>query len=164
MEKLGLNFPLLLFQLINFGILVAVLYSLLYKPITNMLRERTERIESSIKESDQVKQQLARAKQDYDTRMAEAKQEAAGILAQAQQRAKAQEAEIVTQARQDAERIRAEARVQAEREHDQMMRDAKSQLTELVVLATRQVLQSEMQTQGHEKLIDSVLADLARQN
>jgi hypothetical protein len=51
---------------------------------------------------EQVKEQLARANQDYDAKLAQAHQKAAAILEQAQERAKAQEAEIVAQARQEA--------------------------------------------------------------
>ena len=40
MEKLGINLGLLISQAINFGLLVALLYLLLYKPVLKMLDER----------------------------------------------------------------------------------------------------------------------------
>ena len=45
-------------------------------------------IQDSLKDADQVKEQLARANQDYDDKLAQARQEAAAILAQAQERGK----------------------------------------------------------------------------
>lgn len=105
MEKLGINFGLLIAQLVNVILIVWLLTMLLYKPVLNMLNERTRRIQESLKEADQVKEQLARANQDYDAKLAQARQEAAGILSQAQERAKLQEQEIVAQARQEADRI-----------------------------------------------------------
>jgi F-type H+-transporting ATPase subunit b len=164
MEQLGINGPLLLFQLINFGAIVAVLSALLYKPVRNMLNERTERIEQSIRESEQVKQQLANAKRDYDAEIAKARQEAATILAQARDRAKAQEAEIVAQAREEADRIREDGRIQASRERDQMLREIKGQLAELVTMTATQVLQAELASKGHDRLIDEALAELGKQN
>lgn len=164
MEKLGLNLPLLLFQLINFGILVAVLSSLLYTRIRDMLQERTERIEQSLKDSDQVKQQLANAKRDYDTEVAKARQEAQSIINQARERAKVQEAEIIAQARQDADALRADARDQAQRERDQMIREVRVQLAQVVKEAASQVLQAELQAKGHDELIDRTLAQLERRN
>ncbi len=164
MEALGINFNLFLSQVINFGVVVGALFYLLYKPTLKMLRSRTERIEQSLKDADQVQQQLANAKSDYDAEIARARQEAANILSQAQERAKTQEAEIIAQARQESERIRNEARDQAQQERDQMLREVKAQVAELVTMTASRVLQAELSAKGHDKLIDESLESLGRQN
>ena len=74
MEKLGINFGLLIAQLVNVILIVWLLTMLLYKPVLNMLNERTRRIQESLKEADQVKEQLARANQDYDAKLAQSRQ------------------------------------------------------------------------------------------
>ncbi|HEX5688544.1 MAG TPA: ATP F0F1 synthase subunit B, partial [Roseiflexaceae bacterium] len=94
---------------------------------------------------------------------ARARQEAAGILAQAQERAKAQEAELVAQARQEADRIRSEAREQAVQERDQLLRDLKNQVADLVTMTATRVLGEELKS-NHDKLIEESLASLGRQN
>lgn len=163
MEKLGINFGLLIAQLVNVVVLVILLSMLLYKPVLNMLNERTRRIQESLREADQVKEQLARANQDYDAKLAQARQEAAGILAQAQDRAKVQEQEIVAQARQEADRIRGEARKQAEQERDQLLGELKNQMADLVTATATRVLGEELKS-NHDKLIAESLASLGRQN
>lgn len=163
MEQLGLSLPKLIYQLVNFGVMAVILYVLLYKRVLNMLRERTERIEESLRDAEQVKEQLANARRDYDAEIARARQEAAEILAQAQERAKVQEQEIIAQARQEAERIRADARAQAEQERDQMLRDLKDQMAELVTLTAARVLGEELKA-NHERLIEESLASLGRRN
>jgi F-type H+-transporting ATPase subunit b len=162
-EKLGINFGLLVAQLFNVILIVTLLTMFLYRPVLNMLNERTRRIQDSLKDAEQVKEQLARANQDYDAKLAQARQEAAAILAQAQERAKGQEAEIVAQARQEAERIRAEAREQAEQERDRLLRDLKGQMAELVTLTASRVLGEELKS-NHDRLIEESLASLGRQN
>ncbi len=164
MEALGFNLFLFLSQLINFGIMIFILHTLLYKRVRDMLQKRTERIEQSLKEADQVKENLAKAKSDYEKEMARARQEAAQVVSQAQDRAKAQEEEIVAQARQEAERIRAEGREQAQRERDQLMSEVKDQLADLVVQTARQVLQEEVSAQKHTQLIEQSLEALSRKN
>lgn len=164
MEALGINLPLFLAQLINFGVVLWLLWTLLYKPVTKMLNDRTARIESSLREADQVKQQLANARRDYDAEIARARQEAAGIVAQAQDRAKAQEAEILSQARKEADSIRERARTEALGERDQMLRDAKNQIAELVTLTASRVLDAELKAGGHDRLIAESLAALDRRN
>jgi F-type H+-transporting ATPase subunit b len=162
-EKLGINWGLLVAQLFNVVLIVWLLTMFLYRPVLNMLNERTRRIQDSLKEAEQVKEQLARANQDYDAKLAQARQEAAAILAQAQERAKAQEAEIVAQARQEAERVRAEAREQASQERDRLLRDLKGQMAELVTLTASRVLGEELKA-NHDRLIEESLASLGRQN
>ncbi|MFQ3663774.1 MAG: F0F1 ATP synthase subunit B [Chloroflexaceae bacterium] len=164
MEALGINLNLFLAQLINFGVIVGLLWVLLYKPVQKILNERTSRIEASLREADQVRQQLASARRDYEAEIARARKEAAEIVAQAQERAKAQEAEILKQARSEADRIREEARVQAEQERSQMLREAKDEIVELVTLTATRVLNAELKATGHDKLIEESLAALGRQN
>jgi F-type H+-transporting ATPase subunit b len=55
-------------------------------------------------------------------------------------------------------------REQAQQERDQMLREVKSQLAELVTLTATRVLQSELESTGHDKLIQESLESLGRQN
>ncbi|MBO9383099.1 MAG: F0F1 ATP synthase subunit B, partial [Roseiflexus sp.] len=121
MEKLGINWGLLIAQLINVIFVVWLLTTFLYRPILNMLNQRTSRIQEGLQDAEKVKEQLANAKRDYDAELAKARQEAAAILAQAQERARAQAAEIIAQAHRDAEKIRSDALAQAEQERLRML-------------------------------------------
>ncbi|HJZ48482.1 MAG TPA: F0F1 ATP synthase subunit B [Roseiflexaceae bacterium] len=163
MEKLGINWGLLIAQIFNVILLVWLLTRYLYRPVLNMLNERTRRIQESLREAELVKEQLARANEDYDQRLAQARQEAAAILAQAQDRARLQEAEIIAQARQEADRIRSDAREQAIQERDQLMRDLKAQMADLVTATASRVLGAELKS-NHDQLIEESLASLGRQN
>jgi F-type H+-transporting ATPase subunit b len=162
-ERLGINWPLLIAQLVNVILLVWLLQTFVFKPILNMLNERTRRIQEGLGESDKIKEQLASAKRDYDAELMKARQEAAGIVAQAQERARSQEQEIIAQARQEAERIRADAREQAGREREQMVSDLKDQVAGLVTMTASKVLGAELK-QNHDRLIEESLASLGRQN
>lgn len=164
MEQLGINWGLLIAQIVNVVLLVWLLTRFLYTPILNMLNERTRRIQESLREADQVKEQLANAKRDYDAEIAKARQEAAGILAQAQERARVQASEIVAQARQEADRTRAEAREQAMQEREQILREVKGQVAELVTLTATKVLGAELSAKGHDQLIAESLSQLDRRN
>ncbi len=99
MDKLGVDLPLLLSQLLNFALLAFILSSLLYEPILKALNTRTARIRESLENAEKVKQQLQRAEADYDSKLGEARREAQTILSQAQERARLQEQEMLTEAR-----------------------------------------------------------------
>ena len=137
MEKLGINWGLLIAQIFNVVLLVWLLTRFLYRPVLNILNERTRRIQESLKETEQVKEQLARANQDYDQKLA--------------------------QARQEADRIRSDAREQAVQERDGLMRDLKNQMADLVTVTASRVLGAELKS-NHDQLIEESLASLGRQN
>ncbi len=164
MDKLGINWGLLIAQIFNVAFLVWLLGQFLFKPVLNMLSERTRRVQESLKEAEQVKQQLANAQRDYQAELTKARKEGAALVVQAQERAKAQEAEILAQARREAERLREEARGQAIQERDQLLREAKGQIAELVTITASKVLVAELQAKGHDKLIADSLAALGRRN
>ncbi|WP_448542560.1 F0F1 ATP synthase subunit B [Roseiflexus sp.] len=163
MEKLGINWGLLIAQLINVIFVVWLLTTFLYRPILNMLNQRTSRIQEGLQDAEKVKEQLANAKRDYDAELAKARQEAAGILAQAQERARAQAAEIIAQAHRDAEKIKSDALAQAEQERLRMLGELKDRMAELVVLTAERVLGEELKT-NHDRLIEESLAELGKYN
>jgi len=54
-EGLGINLPTLLAQIINFAILLGLLYLVAYKPIMRMLDERSRRVKESIEQTELIK-------------------------------------------------------------------------------------------------------------
>lgn len=162
MEALGIDLGAFVFYAINFLLLLFLLQQFLFKPVLAALHNRETRIRESIENAEQVKQQLARAQQDYDTRLNEARQEAGRIIAQAQDRAQVSAQEIVSQARSEAERIQVEAREQAQQERDQLLRGLQSQLSNLVIQTASTVVGQELKGNGHDRLIQQSIADLGR--
>lgn len=163
MEGLGINWGVLIANILNLGLMVWLLTALLYRPVLRILNERTERIQTSLREAEQVKTQLARAQTDYEAELMRGRQEAAQIVAQANERAKGQEVEILAQARIEADRIRSEARVQSLQERDQLLSDLKGQMARLITATAEKVIGAELKT-NPDRLIDESLAQLGRQN
>jgi F-type H+-transporting ATPase subunit b len=162
-ERLGINWPLLIAQIFNVALVVWLVRSFLMTPILNMLNERTKRIQDSLAEADRMKAQVADSRKAYESELAKARTEAAGVLAQAQERAKSQEAEIIAQARNEAERIKAEAREAAAQERERQIGELKGQMAQLVTATASKVLSAELK-QNHDTLIAESLASFGRKN
>jgi F-type H+-transporting ATPase subunit b len=162
MGKLGINPYLLIAQIINFGLLAFLLSRLLYRPVLNALQNRTTRIQESIENAEQVKQQLARAQQDYDAQLGRARQEAGQIIAQANERAQVQAREVLANAQAEAARIKAEAQQQAQLEREQLLRGLQGQLANLVTQTASTVIGQELRDGGHDRLIQQSISDLGR--
>jgi F-type H+-transporting ATPase subunit b len=161
-DALGIDFGSFFWYLVNFVLLLFLLQQLLYRPVLNVMQARETQIRESLENAEQVKQQLARAQQDYDARLAEARQEAARIVGQANERAQVSANEIVNQARSDAERIQTETRQQSQQERDQLLRGLQGQLSNLVIQTASTVVGQELKGNGHDRLIQDAIADLGR--
>jgi F-type H+-transporting ATPase subunit b len=57
LTTLGIDWQLLLVQLLNFGILIVVLSVLLYRPVIRMIDDRRERIRKSMEDTKVIENQ-----------------------------------------------------------------------------------------------------------
>ena len=164
MEALGINVAGLLTQLVSFSLLVALLWVLLYKPVTRALDERSRRIRESLETADRVRQEAAESHAAMEQQNAEAREEGQRLIAQAREVADRFREEEISKARQDieAERARAEANIQ--RERDAAIEDLRREFAGLAIAAAERVIERSMNEDDHKALIESVLEQGARAN
>lgn len=89
-------------QLVNFGILVLVLNTFLYKPIRKILSERRQAIESARGTTESVDREVQEKMALYEARLHAAKAEAAERRSEALKQAQAQETSTLEKARAEA--------------------------------------------------------------
>jgi F-type H+-transporting ATPase subunit b len=164
MEALGINVAGLLTQLVSFSLLVALLWVLLYKPVTRALDERSRRIKESLETADRVRQEAAESQAAMEQQNAEAREEGQRLIAQAREVADRFREEEIAKARQDieAERVRAEANIQ--RERDAAIEDLRREFAGLAIAAAERVIERSLNEDDHKALINSVLEQGARAN
>lgn len=160
MEKLGISLGYLISQLINFGLLLALLYLLLYKPMLNMLNQRRERVARSMADVDAARESAAKAQQEYDRHVVEAQRKAQEIIAKAAQSGEQVGSDIKAEAQQGAEAIRLKAREEAAQEKAQILTEVQSQIASLSMAATERVLGEAVDEDLQNKLIEQFLAEL----
>ena len=157
MESIGIDWHILLAQLINFGILFGILFVLLYKPVRRMLDERSARIRESMEQAEQVKEQLAKTDEQVRAQMEAARREGQGILAQAAQMGERLKEEARGEAKREAETIVNRARAEIERERDEAIEDLRNQFVDLAIAAAEKVVSETLDKEKHRRLIEEVL-------
>jgi F-type H+-transporting ATPase subunit b len=162
LEQLGISVSYLVSQIVNFVLLMALLYVLLYKPVLGVLHERQKRIARSMADADAAREGALRAQQDYDKRILEAQRKAQEIMAQANQDGEKVRADIKSQATQEAEEIRRKARDEALEEKSRILAEVQSQIAGLSMMATERVLGQGVAVDPglQRKLIAQFLAEL----
>lgn len=136
---LGIQWPKLIAQFINFAIVLFVLWRFAYKPVFNMLEARRVKIADSVANADKIKTQLAQTEADRQKVLAEAGQQANKLIEDARA-AVARVTEVETQkAIAAAEQIVAKAREAAAQDHARMLAELKREVGRLVVQTTATV-------------------------
>ena len=108
----GLDYQLLFdasITAINVFILFILLSFILFNPVRNMLKKRQDKITSDRENAEADKKEALAMKQEYEAKLKAANKEAEGILSDARNVAKHYEEKIVADAKQEAARIIARA-------------------------------------------------------
>jgi len=159
LKALGINLPSLIAQIINFTILLVILYLLAYKPILRLLDERKARIQEGLEASDEAKRRLAETEKESAAQLDAARQEGQGLIAQAQQISGRVQEEARQQARSEGEQLLARARDEIQLERDSAIAQLRREFADLTITAAERVIKQSLDRQAHRKLIDEVLAE-----
>jgi F-type H+-transporting ATPase subunit b len=160
-ETFGWNPGLFLSQVISFVIVALLLRRFAYKPILNVLHERRERIEESLRNAEKIKQQLAEAEKRYAEILAKANADAQKMIDEARESSshvadrKMQEAIVA------AEQIIAKAREASALERERTMAELKRQLGRLVVETTAKVTGKVLTSEDQRRLQEEAARQLA---
>jgi F-type H+-transporting ATPase subunit b len=157
--SLGLNVPGFLWQLVNFLVLLFLLYLVLYKPILKMLDERTARIRDSLARADEVRRQSEQADADRQALLAETRREAETIRNRADEQAKRIIAEAEGRAKEAEARILAQAEDSSKQIRQQMLAEVRGQVADMVIGAVDRVTRSALDAQSQRSLIQQFLAE-----
>ena len=157
LSNLGIDWRLLIAQLINFAILLAVLYRFLYKPVLKLLNERSEKIAGGLKNAEAVEVKLKEAAALYEAKTREARAEAAKLFDSAKKDVDALRAELLAKAQKESEQIIEAGRVRLAVEKEKMMHEAEHELGDLVEQATQHVLGQVITPEMDKKLIDEAV-------
>lgn len=162
LKQLGLDLGLFLSQIVNFGLLLGILYVLLYKPILSKLEERAKKIKKGIDDAEQAEQLRADAGKFYQQEIERARREAHEIIERATLSAEQQRAEILSQARQEAHEMILRAQQQVQREIQEGQTQLSQQVVDLAIAAASRVVQENLDDDKHRRLIQEFLSE-ARQ-
>lgn len=160
-HKLGIDWKLLIAQIVNFFILLFVLYKFVYRPVLEMLDKRSKTIEKGIADAKASGERLAHIEKMQAERMAQTEKQVGKLLDQAKADAEAMKKDIVAAAHAQAEDLLRRNRIQMEEEKQKMIQDVKKEVTAFIVLATGKLLEREFSAVDQKRLAD-VIANEAK--
>lgn len=139
MNQLGIEWRMLVAQLISFSIVFFVLWKLAYKPIFNMLEMRRQKIADSLANAEKIKADVARTEAERQKILADAGDKANALIDEAREAAARVREQETQKAIAAAEQIIAKAREAAAQERAQTLEQLKREVGRLVVQTTSTV-------------------------
>ncbi len=141
-DAFGLQLPLLVAQAVNFGVLMVVLWYLLYKPVMATLEARKEKIAAGVHAAEAAEAKLATADEEAGKLVHGAETEAESIVAASRESAQAERSRIVKEAEARAASVEKDAEARAKEDAARMLRESEKEIARLSVLAAEKVLRS----------------------
>ena len=159
MDQLGFHWPSLVVYLVNFLLLLGILYAVGYKPILRILDQRTSRIRQSLEQAERIQRESAERQVEMERQIQEARREGQGLIEQARQMADRFREEERERARQEAETFLTRARADIQRERDNAIEEVREEFADLAITAAERVIRRSLDRDAHREIIDQVLEE-----
>ena len=159
METLGVHLPSLLIYLVNFLLVLGLLFLFAYKPILRLMDQRADRIRESLEASERAREEAASSQQAVEDQLVEARREAQRIMDLAREAAERFRGDEMERARGEAENFVARAQADIQRERDAAIEEVRANFGDLAITAAERVVRRSLDRQAHEELITQVLEE-----
>lgn len=136
----GINGKLLIAQAINFGLVLFVLWLVLYRPVMKVLSERAERIRKGVEDAAAAGAARRGAEEEGRQIVADVARKSEAALLSARTAGKKEEEKIVKEARAEHERILLDATERAKEEKRRILAEGKEEIARMVVLGAEKIL------------------------
>ena len=149
-----------IFQILNLLLLMVLFKKYLFKPVTEILEKRQAEIEGHYQEAQQAETDAKVMKADYESKMANARQEADRVIQTATESANAMSASIVEDARTQADQLKRRAQTEIDLERRRAFDEVKGELSGIALDIASQVIEREVNEKDHEAFIDEFIKNV----
>lgn len=148
-----LNWTDFTLRLINFLILVTILFKLLKKPMVNFLSSRREDIQKLLAELEAKKRDAEKASAEYKSKMAALEGETRRIVDEMLADGEAERVKIIQSAQRQAAYIKEQAQLAIQQEIKVAREKLQEEISELSVAAAEEILRKNLKAEDHGRLV-----------
>jgi F-type H+-transporting ATPase subunit b len=149
-----------MWKIINFGILIFILFKFARKPLQNFLNKRTETIEKTLNEAKEAKDAALRALHEIEERLKTKDAEIEAILSAARKSGEQERDRIIEESMKLKEKILEQAKTNIEYELKQAKDSIKAEAVELAMELAEKKLKDKLTKEDQERLLDESLTQI----
>ena len=151
---------LMIWTIVFFGLVFFILKRYAFGPIQRTIDERRQKIEQSIEEADEARNEARRLLEEHRQLIGQARGQAEEILADARKVADAQRERVREETEADRQRRLEETRRQIEAETHRALEQIRAEVAELTLIAATKVTGKALDDADHRRLIDEAVGEL----
>lgn len=150
----------LLVQMVNFLILLLILWRLLYRPLLAKMQERTQAIQRSLEEAQTARAEIVRQQEENTARLRQAHAEAASIRERALKDAGEEQKRLLEAARAEAQRIAETARAQLDADVRRARDELRREVAELATAVAEKLVRKSLREEDHRRVVADAIGQL----
>ena len=144
-------------QLVNFAIVFSVLYFFAFKPLVKVMGERTEKIDKSLKDADEIEKRLSLTEKEQTEIINAAKKQASLIIEEADKKGEVRREEMLARAKEEIGGLMNAGRATIDRDKAETLKQIKAEVAELVVMTVEKVLNEKMDSEKDKQIIKDLV-------
>ena len=145
---------------INFVILIGFFVFMLRKPVSGMLRKRTDRVQAQLREAEEELAKTLELKLRYEQKILEIEKERDEILSEANRLATETSRRLIAEAEKESEALRERASVNAAVEWSRAESEMRAIIIEASSTAAEKFVSRAIDKETHDRLFTDVMTDL----
>ncbi|MBQ7951341.1 MAG: F0F1 ATP synthase subunit B [Clostridia bacterium] len=150
----------MLYALLNLLILFLLVKKFLYKPVKKMLANRQATIDNEYKNAEDAKEKALSDQKLYEEKLSHAEEEADSLIQSAVLSARSRESQILAEAKDQANGILRQAEANAQLELKKAEQTIREEIVSVGTVMAGKLLEREVNTDDHQKMIDSFLNNI----
>ena len=160
---ISVNFWQIVISLINLLIIYLILKKFLFKPVQKVMTERRSQVDRMYSDANESRSAANEMKQEYEHRLATARQEADTMIRTAAQTAQQKGDQIVADAKAQASYTKQKAEAEIELQKQQMLKDVQGEISDLAVSIASKVVEKEVSRQEYDGFVDDFIRNVGEQ-
>lgn len=154
LHSFGVEWKILIAQVINFAILFFVLKRFVFKPVMRILERREQKIKTDKKAADETAQKFVEIAKTREEILRKTRAESQKIISDAETAAERLKDELKREAQREVEKIMAAGKKQIDDDRKKAEASLKKDIGGLVALAVEKSVGDALNKRAHEKLVD----------
>ena len=163
-EIISVNIWQIVVSLLNLLILFLIIMKFLFKPVSNVIRSRGEKVEAQYAEAERALSSAKESERELTEKLNIAHVTADEIVKEATAQGERRKDNIVGEAKAEADAIIRQARITAELEKKKAQEEIKTQIVEVSSALAEKLIEREMKVEDHHRLIDSFISEMEEVN
>ena len=163
LEIISVNIWSILVSLANLLIMFLILKRFLFKPVKKMMAARKQQVDQIYQDAKENRDSAINMKQEYEARLATAREEADGLVRNAVQTAQRKGDAIVAEANSQASHLKQKAEQEIAQEKKQMLQDVRGEISDIAVSIASKVVEREVKKQDYDGFVDEFIKNVGEQ-